>query len=147
MSIESQLKKAPDLKLPKSNNICQVSIIDSTCDIVVPPSTLIEPHIKGHDWLNLPTYAFYIKNEKTGKQVLFDLGSRRDWQNLVPHVVDVLSHRIPGLKVQKEVVDIIREGGVDPDDIEALILSHWHYGMYSYLFLLKTLRTDRHYRP
>lgn len=128
MSIQSQSKKAPNLNLPKSDSICQVSIIDSTCDIVVYPSTLIEPHIPGHEWLNLPTWAFYIKHEKTGKQVLFDLGSRRDWQNLVPGVVDVIKFRIPGLKVDKEVVDIVKDGGVDPDGISALILSHWHYG-------------------
>ncbi|KAK4498359.1 hypothetical protein PRZ48_011017 [Zasmidium cellare] len=127
MSIESQIKQAPDLKLPKSDNVCQVSIIDSTCDLVVYPSTLIEPHIPGHDWLNLPTYAFYIKNEKTGKQVLFDLGSRRDWQNLVPHIQEIVELRIPGLKVEKEVIDIVKDGGVDPDEISALILSHWHY--------------------
>lgn len=126
MSIQSQ--KAPDLDLPKGDNTCQVSILDSTCDIVVPPSTLVEPHIKGHEYLNLPTYAFYLKHEKTGRQVLFDLGSRRDWQNLVPSVVETLNLRIPGLKVEKEVVDIIKDGGVDPNEIEALILSHWHYG-------------------
>ncbi|EME42310.1 hypothetical protein DOTSEDRAFT_175305 [Dothistroma septosporum NZE10] len=124
---QPQAKPAPTLNLPKSDNICEVSIIDTTCNLVVPPSTLVEPEITGHEWLNLPTYSFYIKNQRTGEQVLFDLGSRRDWQNLVPSVYETVSVRVPGLKVEKEVIDIVKDGGVDPDGIKALILSHWHY--------------------
>ena len=103
MPEQPQVERASELNLPKGNDVCDVSIINSTCDIVVPPSTLIEPQIEGHEYLNLPTYAFYIKNRRTGKQVLFDMGSRTDWQNLVPSVVDTLNHRIPGLKIEKEV--------------------------------------------
>lgn len=88
--------------------------------------TLIEPHIDGHDWLNLPTYSFLITHP-TGAQVLFDLGCRKDWENLVPNVKEAIAQRVPGLKVKTEVPDILREGGVNVEKIKALILSHWHY--------------------
>lgn len=126
MADEIQPKKAPSLNLPAGKTTCQVSIINTTCDLVVPPSTLVEPHINGHDWLNLPTFAFLI-NHPSGKQVLFDLGSRTDWWNLVPHVHDVVAQRVPGLNVERDVVDILRDGGVNPDQLKALVLSHWHY--------------------
>ena len=88
-------------------------------------SYLVEPHIEGLDWLNLPTYAFHIKHNKSGKELLFDLGCRKDWQNSVPHIVDLLHKAVPGLKVDKNVTEILEEGGVKLQDIKAFILSHW----------------------
>ena len=79
-------KQAPFLDIPKSSQTCDVSIIDSTCNIVTPPHLLVEPNIPGHEWLNLPTWTFHIKHRATGAQLLFDLGMRKDWQNSVPHI-------------------------------------------------------------
>lgn len=92
-----------------------------------PPNYLIEPHIDGHDLLNLPTYSFHIVHERTGSQVLFDLGCRKDWQNSVPEISDLVATRMPGLRVQENVTDIVEKGGVKLKDVKALILSHWHY--------------------
>lgn len=119
-------EQAPPIGLPKGSTACEVSIINTTCDLVVPPGTLIEPHIDGHEWLNLPTYSFLITHP-SGAQVLFDLGCRKDWENLVPEVKEVVSQRVPGFKVQMEVPDILRAGGVNVDKLKALILSHWHF--------------------
>ena len=126
MSSEPKPQQAPPTGLPKGSTTCEVSIINTTCDLVVPPATLIEPHIDGHDWLNLPTYSFLITHP-SGAQVLFDLGCRKDWQNLVPSIKEVIAQRVPGLKVVAEVPDILREGGVNVEKLKALILSHWHY--------------------
>jgi glyoxylase-like metal-dependent hydrolase (beta-lactamase superfamily II) len=120
-------EKAPSLGLPTSSETCQLSIINTTCDLVVPPAALVGPPIPGHDWLNLPTYSFHITHEKTGKQILFDLGTPTDWYNLCPAVTDSINQLVSGLKVEKNVVDILQDGGVDLDDIDALVLSHWHY--------------------
>lgn len=116
MPEQPQAGRASELNLPKGNDVCDVSIINSTCDIVVPPSTLIEPQIEGHEYLNLPTYAFHIKNRRTGEQVLFDMGSRTDWQNLVPSIVDTLTNRVPGLKIEREV-----HGKISTEILEILL--------------------------
>jgi glyoxylase-like metal-dependent hydrolase (beta-lactamase superfamily II) len=125
----SQIKPqdVPLLGLPEGSESCEISIINTTCDITVPPTLLVEPAIEGHDWMNLPTYSFIIKHKRSGKQILFDLGARTDWYNHCPPVSDVLKDHVPGMRVQRDVVDILREGGVDAKDIDALVLSHWHF--------------------
>lgn len=142
MSDTPKPKPVPNINLPKGAESCELFAINSTCDIISIPNTLVEPPIKGHgalfgtqkpdenhadlsDWLNLPTITFYIKHP-SGAEVAFDLGCRTDWKNHAPHVVEVLSKRVPGLRVEKEVPDILKEGGVDPNKLKALILSHWY---------------------
>jgi glyoxylase-like metal-dependent hydrolase (beta-lactamase superfamily II) len=120
-------QKAPPLNLPKGSEICELSIINTTCDLTVPSWTLTEPLIKGHEWLNLPTYSFHLKHAKSGKQILFDLGSRKDWYNHPPSVVPVLDSHVPGNRVKKEIIEILGEGGIDIKDIDAFVLSHWHF--------------------
>ena len=127
MAHDIQAKEAPPIGLPKGSETCSVSIINTTCDIVTPLEYLVEPSIPGHQWLNLPDYSFHIKHNKTGTELLFDLGTRKDWQNSVPHIVDLLSNHVPGLRVQKDVTEILTEGGVKLGDIKAFILSHWHF--------------------
>ena len=127
MAHDIQPKEAPPIGLPKSSETCTVSIVDTTCDIVTPWNYLLEPQIPGHDWLNLPDYSFHIKHNKTGAQLLFDMGTRKDWQNSVPHIVELLSNHVPGLRVKKDVTEILTDGGVKLDDLKALILSHWHF--------------------
>lgn len=114
------------LNIPQGNQCCKLCIIDATCDITVPPAFLVEPEIKGWDWMNMPTFAFYIKHESSGRELLFDLGSRKDWDNHVP-AIKALHDHIPGLRVTNDVLDIVRDGGVDVDKLEALILSHFHF--------------------
>ena len=112
------------LSFPKGNSTYQISIINITCNIIAPSYYLVELVIKGHEWLNLPTYLFYIKHKESGKQILFNLGSRKDWQNNCLPVMDVISQHIPALKVDKDIIEILKKSDVDTKDIKALILSY-----------------------
>lgn len=85
----------------------------------------MEPPIKGHDWLNLPDYSFHIKHNSSGRELLFDLGNRKDWWNAVPHIANLIATGVPGIKIDKNVTEILEEGGVKLSDQKALILSHW----------------------
>ena len=113
------------LNIPSSSSVSQLSIINTTCDIVVPTDSAVEPLLPGCKWLNLPTYSFYIKNENLGRKVIFDLGMRKDWQNAVPRIQDAVSNQVNGLNIQKDVHEILIEGKVDLNKIEALVMSHW----------------------
>lgn len=129
----------PPLNTPESNNTCDLWAIDATCEIVLDTKYLLQPEIKGHEKLNLPTYAFYIYNPRLDKRVLFDAGLRKDWWNLPPKVVSAItSGGVTGLLVKDEVYDTLaahqksaveknEESIVDPDTIDAVIWSHFHY--------------------
>lgn len=127
MAHDIQAKPAPPINLPKSNETCDISILNTTCDLVIPPPMLVEPEVPGHQWLNLPTYSFHITHKKTGAQVLFDLGMRKDWENSVPHIAELVGSHLPGVRIQKDVTEILEEGGVKLKDVKALVLSHWHF--------------------
>lgn len=113
-------KPYPDLHLPKSNTYMEVSIINTTCDIVCPSSGFVRPVLKGHEFLNLPTFAFHLKHP-SGKEIMFDLGCRKDYWNYSPATFDTIQKIIPGLIVKKGVDEILREGGKDPKNISTIV--------------------------
>ena len=123
---EIEPKAHPFLKLPQSGSTVEVSIINTTTDIVVPAIGLIAPVQKGHEYVNLPTFAFLVKNRKLGKTIMFDLGCRKDWWNHAPASYASIKNGIPGLNVVKNVNELLREGGVDDQKIDAVVWSHWH---------------------
>lgn len=118
----------PSADIPRSSNTCEVALIDTTTDILVHSLALIQPEIQGHEFLNLPTFAFYIANPRLGQRVLFDMGSRKDWWNLPPHVVDALNTKgVPGIRVKNGIDEVLSSGGIDPATIDAVVWSHYHW--------------------
>lgn len=89
---------------------------------------ILEPAVPEHDLLRCPAYSFLIE-PPSGRKVLYDLGTRKDWDNLPPLVQGLLKHHDLSIKVEMNVAEILRESGVPVADfaIEALIWSNWHY--------------------
>lgn len=79
-------KALPNLKIPSSNNTCTVRVIDSTASGKGPAKLILSPHIPGHDNLEFPCFSFLISHEAKGKNILFDIGIRKDYWNLSPVV-------------------------------------------------------------
>ncbi|KAH7127308.1 fungal-specific transcription factor domain-containing protein [Dactylonectria macrodidyma] len=115
------------MDIPKGDQTCSVSIIDTTCNLTVPADTLVEPVIPGHELMNFPTVAFLITHQKSRKQLLFDLGCRKDFWNLPQPIAQTIDLKVPGIKVEKSLIDILLDGQVDISNIEAAIISHHHY--------------------
>lgn len=61
----------------------------------------------------------------SGRTLLFDLGVRRDWENLAPRVVERVRGRRWQVSVEKGVGEILEEGGVRKGDVEGII---WRFG-------------------
>lgn len=124
-------KPVPELKIPSSNSICTVRVIDSTARGKGPAKLILSPHIPGHDSLEFPCFSFLVSNEAKNKHTLFDIGIRKDYENLAP----VVAARITGDKplfevnIEKNVADILDEGavGVSSKDIDSVIWSHHHW--------------------
>lgn len=115
------------LDIPKDGATCCLSAVDTTCALTVEASMLVQPAIPGHEMMNFPTLSFLIKHSPSGRQILFDLGCRKDFWKLPEPLADVIDKRVPGIRVDKNLVDVLIEGGVDVSKLEAAIVSHHHY--------------------
>ncbi|KIJ53742.1 hypothetical protein M422DRAFT_25542 [Sphaerobolus stellatus SS14] len=78
------------------------------------------------DVFRCPTMSFLLRHSTSKKNVLFDLGVRKDWENLPPSVVDNIKDLFP-LDIPFDVVESLAKGGLEPKDIDYAILSHVHW--------------------
>lgn len=109
-----------EVAIPPSNSTVGVSIIDTTAwAYKVECGDLFRPRFAGLETFDLCSYAFLITHED--RHVLFDLGIRKDWENLIPKTVARLKHSGTEVKVEKDLLDILRDGGTDPNKIEAAV--------------------------
>ncbi|KAI1388156.1 uncharacterized protein F4822DRAFT_430911 [Hypoxylon trugodes] len=114
------------LSVPPSNATVKISIIDSAGRLGRVPSKLFfEPHIEGFEYWTAPSYSFLIEHGSSGDKLLFDLGIRKDLENLPP----VIQKLVEGweLSSHKNVSDVLVENGVDLRDIKTIIWSHRHF--------------------
>ncbi|TKA65209.1 hypothetical protein B0A55_09010 [Friedmanniomyces simplex] len=123
----------PDLNIPPSQHTVNVSFIDTTGVVGdMPASLFMTPPIPGFNSLQAPCYSFLIKHRNSDKpskydHLLFDLGIRKDFENGPKVVVDQQKQVKYSVKVEKNVVDILREHGDDPAKIGGIIWSHYHF--------------------
>ncbi|KAI4136400.1 MAG: hypothetical protein L6R39_007807, partial [Caloplaca ligustica] len=118
---------ASKLNIPESTSTVNVSIINSTSRIKdLPTKMFMEPEIKGHDMMDCPAYSFLIEHPN-GKKLLFDLGVRKDWENLSARTTENIRKQGWSITVEKGVADILKDQGIDPESINAIIWSHFHW--------------------
>lgn len=110
---------SPLFLVPPSSKTVNVRIIDTTASI----------HISMPSFVNqsVPSWAFLIEHPPSGRRILFDLGVRKDWQNLAPPILSWMKQVNASCKVEKDVRQILEEGGVKGQSLEAIIWSHWHW--------------------
>ncbi|KAJ7471314.1 beta-lactamase-like protein [Mycena galericulata] len=73
-----------------------------------------------------PSIAFVLQHSASGKQVVFDLGIPRNTENLPPAVKGVIAKYMP-VQVLQDAAESLKKGGLDPADVETVILSHLHF--------------------
>ncbi|KAA8645443.1 hypothetical protein EYZ11_013543 [Aspergillus tanneri] len=112
--------------IPDSEHTVLVSIIDTTSQISIETDKLFVPRRPGHDYLRVPNYAFLIKHPELERAILFDLGLRKDWWNSAPVVRNVLQEGQSHVSVQKDIREILEDGGVPITTIDTMVWSHWH---------------------
>jgi hypothetical protein len=111
---------APTVEIPPSHSTVSVSIIDTTSwAYKIPCGDFFKPRFPGLDTMDICSYAFLISHERLDRHVLFDLGIRKDWENLVPDMVKQLEGVT--VTVKKRLVDILRDEGINPSKIEAAV--------------------------
>lgn len=117
----------PDLKIPSSSTTVKVRIIDTTTSIDgIKLGPFVQPEIKGHEVLKCPAFSFLIEHA-SGRKLLFDLGVRKDYENMAPRIVDRMKNGGWKVTVKQGVREQLEANGVEGKDIEAIIWSHWHW--------------------
>ncbi|KAJ3534052.1 hypothetical protein NM208_g7712 [Fusarium decemcellulare] len=117
-------ESAPSLDIPASDQVVDVSIINSTADVRCPWGFFVKNPLPGHDMLECPSFVFLVQHP-SGKKVLFDLGLRKDTEAFPP----VIQEGMKGLhmKAEKDIAQILQEDGrIGLDGIDSIIWSHWH---------------------
>lgn len=71
----------------------------------------------GHERMSVTTVAFLIENERLGKKAMFDLGTRKDYWNSPPFTLTRIEAAIPGVKIEKDVTEILQEQGMELSEI------------------------------
>jgi hypothetical protein len=116
---------ATDLGIPLSQNVVDVSVVNSTARIRCPLAFFVKDPLPGHETLDCPAYVFLVENSQ-GKKVLFDLGVRTDKESFPP----VIRSGLAGLQmdVEKDIATILKEDGrVVPSEIDSIILRYEPY--------------------
>ncbi|KAM5374734.1 hypothetical protein ACJZ2D_006378 [Fusarium nematophilum] len=113
---------APTLNIPGSDSTVSVSVIDSTSKIIAKTTAVVQPHIPGHDEFNCPCYSFLVTHPGTGRKVLFDLGIRKDPENLAPRTRAFAGAMT--IMAERNVADILGEAA---STVTELIWSHHHF--------------------
>lgn len=117
----------PDLKVPPSHSTVRVRIIDTTTYLEgLPAAYFFAPEIPGHSTASGPSYSFLIEHGSS-RSLLFDLGIRKDWQNLPPAIANLIKFLKCTIGVQKGVREQLEEHNVDVKKIEGIIWSHAHW--------------------
>lgn len=92
-------------------------MLDTTAVMTLRAECFLKPTMPGHEFMSVTAVAFLIENERLGKRAMFDLGVRKDFWNSPPAVVKRIATAIPGIKVDKDVIEILEEGGCSLDSI------------------------------
>ncbi|KAK1658741.1 beta-lactamase-like protein [Colletotrichum godetiae] len=117
---------AHNLPCPSGASVT-VSVLNNCFLRGVPTAPYVEPIRPGHETFNdLPCLVFLIENS-TGRKVLFDLGLRKDWEKLSPVSLTEIQNDKIHIVLEEDIVDILQRGGIEPGEIEAVVLSHHHW--------------------
>jgi len=110
---------------PSSNQAyCDVSALEGGT-ILLYTHRFIHDGIPG-EALTVPSLSFLLRHSKTAQKFLFDLGIRKDWENYTPSTVRYIKND-PRIEVKQDVFESLQKGGLVPEDIEIVCLSHLHY--------------------
>ncbi|KAE8382664.1 beta-lactamase-like protein [Aspergillus bertholletiae] len=115
------------LSVPPLGETVSVRIIDSTSYITISADFILSPHLPDFDTIHrIPCLVFLIEHP-SGRKLLFDLGIRKDWQNLAPVVANRVKELPVSINVEKSTLEVLADGGVREEDLEGIIWSHWHW--------------------
>lgn len=100
-----------------------IQALDTTLQLYVKAANFFDPVIPGHEIYNCPTMAFFIQDQATGRQILFDAGARKDYWNYSPVVAGRFEKgvNVKGMRIDKGVQEVLSDAGVDLAALESIV--------------------------
>lgn len=118
MTMEDSKSK---VQLPAGDVAVSVSLINPVNFGPAILSRFMAPPVPGLEtFKTAPSHSFLIEHP-SGRRLVFDLGIRKDYQNYAPKVAAYLPTTKYHIEVDKNVVDILQNGGVAAESVEAVI--------------------------
>ncbi|KAI0441741.1 beta-lactamase-like protein [Xylaria telfairii] len=117
--------------IPPSRATVSVSIIDTgSWAYNVPYENFFSPLLDGLDTFDFCSYVFLVTHHGTDgeRRVLFDLGMRKDCEELFPIAIQTIKNLGYDMEMEKDTADILVEHGGKLSEIEAIVWSHLHWG-------------------
>ncbi|TLD28150.1 hypothetical protein PspLS_04295 [Pyricularia sp. CBS 133598] len=119
----------PRVALPAGSESVTVKIINPVNFGPAILNRFMAPPVPGLErFPTLPSFSFLIEHPKSGRKLVFDLGIRKDFETgYSKQICEYIPTTNYDIKVEKDVVEILEDGGIDPRGIEGVIWSHWHW--------------------
>lgn len=111
----------PALSIPTSSTTINVKVIDVCTIGNVPTKALFTPIVPNFDVFDgAPSFVFLLEHP-SGQKLLFDLGIRKDWENLDPAIVERLKQHGYRVDVERGIAEFLDEVGVGKEHINAIV--------------------------
>lgn len=115
------------VSLPPGETVLSVKLINP---VNFGPSVLsrfMAPAVPGLEtFKSAPSLSFLLEHP-SGRKFVWDLGIRKDYTNYAPSIVRYIPTTKYDIQVEKDVVEILQDGGIAASEIEGVFWSHWHW--------------------
>ena len=110
---------------PSGQAYCLISALQAGfCEL---PLDYIIDTAQAGERVTLPCLAFLLRNTQNDDTFVFDLGIRKDHQNLTPGYLERIRQMSFGISVPEDAADALAKGGLKPTDIEHVCYSHIYF--------------------
>ncbi|KAJ7931669.1 beta-lactamase-like protein [Mycena leptocephala] len=117
-----------DLGIPHSSATVDVRVFNvANGTLVNQAHTFFSPILRGHENGIFPMFSFLVEHKTSKKRLMFDLGIRKDPQNLAPAVASFYTSGILQLELPKDITELLQDGGISLESIDAVVWSHTHF--------------------
>ncbi|KAL7967568.1 beta-lactamase-like protein [Trichoderma sp. SZMC 28014] len=121
------MSSSSPLTLPAGDVSVNVAFICNALLSGLPMSRFSKPNIRGLETLQqIPSFSFFIEHP-SGRRLMFDLGPRKDLENLSPMLTKRMAKAGWEAEVTQEVPEILEQHDIPIQSIENVIWSHWHW--------------------
>jgi hypothetical protein len=113
--------KPSSVTLPAGQELVTVKLINPVNFGPAILARFMAPPVPGLETFHTsPSHSFLLEHS-SGRKLLFDLGIRKDYQNYSPKIAEYIPTTKYDIQVTQNVVDILEEGGIQGNEIEAVV--------------------------